>query len=105
MRRSLRNLNIACDHTGRAHFGGSYFFHEFVRVLHTQNFLAAQIRYASPTGVEFTGRSHWKAEATLVKINRLLHKSGEQMPIFGKICTKRLNFTPDLGSYARQRGG
>ena len=55
MRRSLRNLNIACDHTGRTHFGGSYFFHEFVRVLHTQNFLAPQIRFAGPTGVGFTG--------------------------------------------------
>jgi hypothetical protein len=33
----------------------------------------------------------------LEKINRLLHKSGEQMPIFGQICTKRVNFTPDLG--------
>ena len=40
----------------------------------------------------------WKAEATLEKINRLLHKSGEQMPIFGQICTKRVNFTPDLGN-------
>ena len=39
----------------------------------------------------------WKGEATLDKINRLLHKSGEQMPIFGQICTKKVDFTPDLG--------
>ncbi len=42
----------------------------------------------------------WKGEATLDKINRLLHKSGEQMPIFGQICTKKVDFTPDLGNTA-----
>ena len=33
MRGSPRNLKIAYNHTGLAHFGGVYVFHEFVRVL------------------------------------------------------------------------
>ena len=40
MRRSPRNLRIACDHRGLTHFGGIYFFHEFLQVLRirlTQN--------------------------------------------------------------------
>src|SRR5216683_7710811 len=45
----------------------------------------------------------WKGEATLDKINRLLHKSGEQMPIFGQICTKKVDFTPDLGYKAASK--
>ena len=33
MRRSPRNLKIACDHRGLTHFGGVYFFHEFLQLL------------------------------------------------------------------------
>ena len=45
MRRSPRNVRIAYNHAGLTHFGGIYFFHEFLRVLHFRNFLAQQIRY------------------------------------------------------------
>jgi len=45
VRRSPRNLRIACDHRGLTHFGGAYFFHEFLRVLQLRDFLAQQIRY------------------------------------------------------------
>jgi hypothetical protein len=27
---SPRNIRIACDHAGLTHFGGVYFFHEFL---------------------------------------------------------------------------
>jgi hypothetical protein len=43
MRRSPRNLRITCNHTGLTHFGGAYFFHEFVRVLQLRHFLAQHL--------------------------------------------------------------
>lgn len=46
MRRSPRNLRIACNHRGLTHFGGAYFFHEFLRVLQVREFLARQVPYA-----------------------------------------------------------
>src|ERR1700686_2719680 len=45
MRRSPRNVKISCNHAGLSHFAGSYFFQEFLRVLHFRYFLAEQIRY------------------------------------------------------------
>lgn len=46
MRRSPRNLRITCNHRGLTHFGGAYFFHEFLRVLQLRDFFAQQIRYS-----------------------------------------------------------
>lgn len=45
MRRSPRNLTITWNHTGLTHFGGVYFFHEFIRVLQLRHFLAQQLSY------------------------------------------------------------
>src|SRR5437588_9431767 len=45
MRRSPRILRIACDHRGLTHYGGLYFFQEFLRVLQFRNFLAQQLTY------------------------------------------------------------
>jgi hypothetical protein len=45
MRRAPRNLRIACDHAGLTHFGGIYFFHEFLRVLQFRDFLARHLAY------------------------------------------------------------
>jgi Transposase DDE domain group 1 len=45
MRYSPRNIRIACDHKGLTHFGGVYFFHEFLRVLQLRNFLATHLAY------------------------------------------------------------
>ena len=45
MRYSPRNIKIACDHAGLTHFGGVYFFHEFLRVLQLRNFLSRHLRY------------------------------------------------------------
>ena len=45
MRRSPRNLRIACDHRGLTHFGGVYFFHEFLRVLQIRRFLTQNLEY------------------------------------------------------------
>lgn len=42
---SPRNIRIACDHAGLTHFGGVYFFHEFLRVLQLRNFLATHLAY------------------------------------------------------------
>ena len=42
---SPRNIRIACDHAGLTHYGGVYFFHEFLRVLQFRNFLAQQLTY------------------------------------------------------------
>ena len=46
MRRSPRNLQIACSHTGLTYFGGAYFFHEFLQVLQLRHFLAQNLRYS-----------------------------------------------------------
>jgi hypothetical protein len=46
MRRSPRNLKIACNHAGLTHFGGIYFFHEFLRVLQFRDFLARHVTYS-----------------------------------------------------------
>src|SRR5215813_7177362 len=45
MQYSPRNIKIACDHKGLTHFGGIYFFHEFLRVLHIRKLLAENLRY------------------------------------------------------------
>lgn len=45
MRHSPRNLRLACDHAGMTHFGGIYFFREFLRVLQFRNFLALHLSY------------------------------------------------------------
>lgn len=42
---SPRNIRIACDHAGLTHYGGVYFFHEFLRVLQLRNFLAQHLTY------------------------------------------------------------
>lgn len=46
MRHSPRNLRLACDHKGLTHFGGIYFFREFLQVLQFRNFLAHQLAYS-----------------------------------------------------------
>ncbi len=45
MRYSPRNIRIACDHAGLTHFGGVYFFREFLRVPRFRNFLSRHLRY------------------------------------------------------------
>jgi hypothetical protein len=45
VRRSPRNLHIACDHRGLTHFGGVYFFHEFLQVLQLRHLLSRDLRY------------------------------------------------------------
>src|SRR5580700_8935266 len=43
---SPRNVKIACNHAGLRHYGGVYFFHEFLRVLQFRNFLATHLTYS-----------------------------------------------------------
>jgi hypothetical protein len=69
-----RNVRLAYKHAALTHFGGTYFLHEFIRVLQLRDFVARQLAYQRCTCIEFESRSHWKAEATLVKIHRLLHE-------------------------------
>jgi len=45
MRRSPRNLRIACDHRGLTPFGGAYFFHEFLQVLQLRDLRARHLVY------------------------------------------------------------
>ena len=45
MRRSPKNVKIACNHGGLTHYGGIFFFHEFLRVLQLRDFLARHLRY------------------------------------------------------------
>src|SRR5437667_4952484 len=39
-----RNITIACNHGGLTHYGGIFFFQEFLRVLQFRRFLAQQLR-------------------------------------------------------------
>lgn len=45
MRRSPRNLRIACNHAGLTHYGGVCFFHEFLQVLQLRRFLCRHLTY------------------------------------------------------------
>ena len=45
MQYSPRNIRVAYSHTGLTHFGGVYFFQEFLRVLQLRNFLARYLSY------------------------------------------------------------
>ncbi len=45
MRRGPRNLKIAFDDGGLTHFGGAYFFHEFLHVLQLRRFLGREVPY------------------------------------------------------------
>lgn len=45
MRRSPRNLRIACNQASLTHFGGISFFHEFLQVLQFRHFLAQNLKY------------------------------------------------------------
>jgi Transposase DDE domain group 1 len=45
MRRSPRNLKIACNHKGLTHYGGAYFFHEFLQVLQLRHWLCRKLNY------------------------------------------------------------
>jgi hypothetical protein len=45
MRRSPRNLKIACNHRGLTHYGGLCLFHEFIQVLQFRRFAAWHLSY------------------------------------------------------------
>jgi len=45
MRRSPRNLTIAFNHKGLTHYGGVFFFHEFLRVLQLRHWLHRRLHY------------------------------------------------------------
>jgi hypothetical protein len=45
---SSRNIKIACNHAGLTHYGGVYFFHEFLRVLQFRHFLASTSSVCTP---------------------------------------------------------
>jgi hypothetical protein len=69
-----RNVRLAYKHAGLTHFGDTYFLHEFIRVLQLRDFIVRHLAYQRCNHIEFESRSHWKAEATLGKIHRLLHE-------------------------------
>lgn len=48
MRRSPKNLQIACNHAGLTHFGGVCFFQEFLKVLQLRHTLTQNLEYPRP---------------------------------------------------------
>jgi hypothetical protein len=46
MQYSPRNVKLCCDHAGLTHFGGVFFFHEFLRVLQFRHFLSRHLTYS-----------------------------------------------------------
>ena len=48
MRRAPRNLRIAFNHKGLTHYGGVFFFHEFLRVLQLRSQLHRRLHYSRP---------------------------------------------------------
>jgi hypothetical protein len=45
MRRSPKSVRIAFNHGGLTHYGGIFFFHEFIRVLQLRDFLSRHLTY------------------------------------------------------------
>lgn len=45
MKRSPRNVRISFNHAGLTHYGGAFFFHEFLRVLQFRLFLARHLHW------------------------------------------------------------
>lgn len=45
MRRSPRNLKVAFNHKGLTHYGGVFFFHEFLHVLQLRHWLHRRLHY------------------------------------------------------------
>jgi len=45
MRYIPRNVRLAYKHTGLTHFRGTYFLHEFIRVLQLRNYLSRRLAY------------------------------------------------------------
>ena len=45
MRKSPRNVKLAFNHRGLTHYGGSFFFHEFLRVLQIRRSLDRRLHY------------------------------------------------------------
>src|SRR2546427_72949 len=83
-------------------FSGTYFFNEFLRLLHMRNFLTGRIHYPRHYCIAFIRQNRSRAEVTLVKIGRLLHKFSAQMAIFGRIRSKTAKLTPVLGNTLAQ---
>ena len=79
-------------------FSGTYFFNEFLRLLHMRNFLTGRIHYPRHYCIAFIRQNRSRAEVTLVKIGRLLHKFSAQMPIFGRIRSTTAKLAPVLGN-------
>ena len=48
MRRAPRNLRIAFNHRGLTHYGGVFFFHDFLRVLQLRDRLHRRLHYSRP---------------------------------------------------------
>jgi hypothetical protein len=46
MRRSPTNVRIDCNHGGLTHYGGVFFFHEFIRVLQFRQFASWHLSYS-----------------------------------------------------------
>jgi len=46
MQYSPRNITLRCGHAGLTHFGGVFFFHEFLRVLQFRHFMARHLTYS-----------------------------------------------------------
>jgi hypothetical protein len=59
MRRAPRNLRIACDHRGLTHYGGAYFFHEFLQVLQVRDFLAGHLAYPDAISGIVCPKCYW----------------------------------------------
>lgn len=45
MQKSPRNLRVAFNHRGLTHYGGTFYFHEFLRVLQIRHFLHRHLDY------------------------------------------------------------
>jgi len=45
MARSPRNVKVAFNHAGLTHYGGSFFLHEFIRVLQLRHFMARHLHW------------------------------------------------------------
>ena len=83
MRRSPRNLRIACNHRGLTHFGGIYFFHEFVRVLQVRRFLTQNLDY--PRRNQRYSLSQMKSKGDAAAIRAAIAEVEQTLPSGGMV--------------------
>jgi hypothetical protein len=75
---SPRSVKIACGHAGLTHFGGAFFFHEFVGVLQFRNFLVRHLHYPGWNNHALIRGNRWRTEQAILENSPTAAESFQQ---------------------------